>query len=257
MSNSKQLLEIFNRAISTVSDSSSLFVVNPEADFTRNRLLKFETVMKSVICMEAGSLRDELLKLNEYLVSTPTASAFVQARSKIKCDAFKAVFDIFNKRSHVSKTYKNYRLLAIDGSVLPIDNSFIDEETTILKINQFDKTFSAFHLNALYDLLECTYDDLIIQGQAKMNENDAFCQFVDRYNGRKAIFIGDRNYESFNDFEHVVCSGNKYLIRVKDIHSKTSIVKSFGQLPDSEFDRCFPSSYKEKYKLYQSTCRDI
>lgn len=236
MSNSKQLKNILNNAISIISNSSSLFVVNPEKDFTRNRVLKFETVLKNILCMEAGSLKDELLKLNEYSSFTPTASAFVQARCKIKHDAFKSLFDIFNKKSQVNKTYKGYRLLAIDGSVLPIDNSHIDTETTMLKFNQTDKTYSAFHLNASYDLLECTYDDLILQGQAKMDENEAFIQLADRYKGNKAIFIGDRYYESFNGVEHVRHSGNKYLIRVKDIHSKTSITKSFGPFPDNEFD---------------------
>ena len=180
MNNLKQLKKVLNNAISIVSNSPSLFVVNPETDFTRDRLLNFETVLKNIICMEAGSLKDELFKLNDYSASTPTASAFVQARSKIKHDAFKSLFDIFNKKSQVVKTYKDYRLLAIDGSVLPIDNTIPDADTTMIKFNQTDKTYSAFHLNASYDLLECTYDDLIIQGQAKMNENEAFCQLVDR-----------------------------------------------------------------------------
>lgn len=236
MNNSKQLQKKLNTAISIVSDSRSLFVMNPETDFTRDRSLSFETVLRDIICMESGSLKDELLKLNEHSLSTPTASAFVQARGKIKYEAFKSIFDIFNRKTLIIKTYKGYRLLAIDGSVLPIDNSFIDKETTILKVNQNDKTFSAFHLNASYDLLECTYDDLVIQGQAQMNENEAFFQLVDRYKGNNAIFIADRNYESFNGFEHVVQSGNKYLIRVKDIGSKTSITQSFGPFEDTEFD---------------------
>jgi len=107
---------------------------------------------------------------------------------------------------------------------------------TLQKINNSDKTFSAFHLNASYDLLECTYDDLVIQGQANFDENGAFVQLVDQYKGNKAIFIADRGYESFNGVEHVSHSENKYLIRVKDIHSKTSIMKSFGSLPNNEFD---------------------
>lgn len=74
---------------------------------------------------------------------------------------------------------------------------------TLQKINNSDKTFSPFHLNASYDLLECTYDDLVIQGQANFDENGAFVQLVDQYNGNKAIFIADRGYESFNGVEHV------------------------------------------------------
>ena len=69
-----------------------------------------------------------------------------------------------------------------------------------------------------------------------MDENDAFCQIVDRHKDHKAIFIADREFESYNGFEHVVKSGNKYLIRVKDIHSRTSMVKSLGPFPDGEFD---------------------
>lgn len=236
MNNSKHLKKVLNHAISIVSNSPSLFVFNPETDFTRDRLLTFETVIKNIICMESGSLRDELLKLNDHSCSTPTASAFVQARSKIKHDAFVSIFNIFNQNSQTVKTYKGYRLLAVDGSVLPIDNSIIDEDTRLINPIHPEKSYSAFHLNACYDLLECTYSDLIIQGQAKMNENDAFLQIVDRYKGNKAIFIGDRYYESFNGFEHVVHSNNKYLIRVKDIHSKSSITRSFGPFPDDEFD---------------------
>lgn len=236
MNNSKHLKKVLNNAISVVSGSPSLFVFNPETDFTRNRLLNFETVIKNIICMEAGSLKDELLKLNEYSIITPTTSAFVQARSKIKYDAFKSIFDLFNKKSQITKTYKGYRLLAIDGSVLPIDNTIPDADTTMLKFNQTDKTYSAFHLNASYDLLEYTYDDLIIQGQAKMNEHEAFIQLVDRYKGNKAVFIGDRYYEFLNGFEHVRHSGNKYLVRVRDIYSKTSMTKSFGPFHDDEFD---------------------
>lgn len=115
-------------------------------------------------------------------------------------------------------------MIAIGGSELPIDNTVYDKDTTLFGKGDF-KPYSAFHLNASYDLLECTFEDLIIQGQAKMDENDTFCQLVDRYNGSKAIFIADRGYESYNGFEHVVKSGNKYLIRVKDIDSKTSITK--------------------------------
>ena len=236
MNNSKHLRKVLNNAISIISNSSSLFVFNPETDFTRNRLLTFETVIRNIICMEAGSLKDELLKLNDYSHLTPSSSAFVQARSKIKHDAFKSIFTIFNKKSQTIKTYKNYRLLAIDGSTLPIDNSFTDAQTTMVNSMHSDRSYSAFHLNASYDLLECTYDDLIIQGEAKKDENGAFYQLVDRYKGNKAIFIADRNYESINGFEHVVHSGNKYLIRVKDIHSKTSVTSSFSPLPDKEFD---------------------
>ena len=52
----------------------------------------------------------------------------------------------------------------------------------------------------------------------------------------KGIFIADRGYESINSFVKVGMKNHKYLIRVKDIHSRTSVLRSFGPFPDAEFD---------------------
>ena len=236
VNNYKHLKNVLFHIIKNLSDVCSIFCVNPDADFTRNRKLDFETIMKIILCMGSSSIKDELLKFNDFSIDTPSASAFVQARSKIKPEAFKALFDGFNNKTFKKKLYHGYRLLAIDGSELPIDNTIFDDETTELRHGTLAKAYSAFHLNASYDLLERTYDDIIIQGEAKKDENDAFCQLVDRYDGHKAIFIADRGYESYNGFEHVVRSGNKYLIRVKDIGSQTSITRSLGPFPEGEFD---------------------
>ncbi len=237
MNKFKHFKKVLFNTIQILNDSRSLFVENQETDFTRQRKLPFDRVLENVICFEGGAMNDELLKLSDYSINTPTVSAMIQARNKIKPDAFKALFDIFNEKTMRIKEFKGYRLLAIDGCEVPIDNTVYDKETTLIRHGGPNKPYSAFHLNPVYDLLERTFEDLIIQGEAVYNENGAFCDLVDRYRGPKAIFIADRNYESYNGFEHVVHSGNKYLIRVKDIGSKTSITRSLGPYPDSdEFD---------------------
>ena len=235
MNNYKHLKNVLFHIIKNLSDVCSIFCVNPDVDFTRNRKLDFKTTMKIILCIGASSIKDELLKFNDFSIDTPSASAFVQARSKIKPEAFRTLFDGFNNNTFKKKLYHGYRLLAIDGSELPIDNTIFDDETTELRHGTLAKPYSAYHLNASYDLLERTYDDVIIQGEAKKDEN-AFYQLADRYDGQKAIFIADRGYESYNGFEHVVHSGHKYLIRVRDIESKTSITQSLGPFPDGEFD---------------------
>ena len=235
MNNYKHLKNVLFHIIKNLSDVCSIFCVNPDVDFTRNRKLDFKTTMKIILCIGASSIKDELLKFNDFSIDTPSASAFVQARSKIKPEAFKTLFDGFNNNTFKKKLYHGYRLLAIDGSELPIDNTIFDDETTELRHGTLAKPYSAYHLNASYDLLERTYDDVIIQGEAKKDEN-AFYQLADRYDGQKAIFIADRGYESYNGFEHVVHSGHKYLIRVKDIGSRSSITRSLGPFPEGEFD---------------------
>ena len=204
MNNYKSLKKQLKFCIKTMNDSSSLFVVDSNKDFTRKRKHLFGSTLFNVLLLESGSLKDEMFKLFGYNLDTPTASSFVQARSKIRPDAFHSAIK--------------------------------DSKTTFYKANNSNKPFLAYHLNTSYDLLECTYDDIVLRGNAVMNENGAFNGIVDRYDGPKAIFIADRGYESINSFVKVGMKNNKYLIRVKDIHSRTSVLRSFGPFPDAEFD---------------------
>ena len=140
---------------------------------------------------------------------------------------------------------------------MPIDNTIFDDETTELRHGTLAKPYSAYHLNASYDLLESTYDDIIIQGEAKRDEHGAFCHLVDRYDSQKAIFIADRGYESYNVFEHVVQSRHKYLIRVRDIESQSSITRSLGPFPKGEFDIDVFKMLTLKQTKMTKACPDI
>ncbi|WP_286154848.1 hypothetical protein [Thomasclavelia cocleata] len=108
MNNYKHLKNVLNYSIKKMVEVRSIFCENSVTDFTHNRKLTFETTLKNVICMETGSLKDELLKLNDFSLKTPTASAFVQARSKIKVEAFQTLFNSFNEKIHKDKLFKDW-----------------------------------------------------------------------------------------------------------------------------------------------------
>lgn len=110
-------------------------------------------------------------------------------------------------------------MIAVDGSTLSILVDVNNIETYSFNRGKNKKGYNAFHLHASYDLLEQNYDDIIIEGEAKYNGNVAFIDIIDGYTGKKAIFIVDRNYESYNLFEHVSHLDNKFLIRIKDCGS--------------------------------------
>lgn len=93
-----------------------------------------------------------------------------------------------------------------------------------------DKDFSRYRKFSLESMIQ-----FIICMEAG-SIKDEFTELVDQYNGDKVIYIADRGFESFNGFEHVPQTGNFYLIRVKDIHAKTGVTRSFGSFPDGEFD---------------------
>lgn len=62
------------------------------------------------------------------------------------------------------------------------------------------------------------------------------CHKVDQFNFSKStIILADRGYESFNVFEHIKKSGQKFLIRVKDTQSN-SFLKAIGLPSEETFD---------------------
>lgn len=130
MNNFKSLKKHLNSCIKTMDRSRSLFVVDSMKHFTRKRKHLFGNTLLNVILLEAGSLKDEIYKLFGYHLDTPTASSFIQARDKIRPDAFRSLFDSFNRNTHIVPLLKGFRLIAVDGTVLPIRNEFKDEKTT-------------------------------------------------------------------------------------------------------------------------------
>lgn len=85
--------------------------------------------------------------------------------------------------------------------------------------------FSQLHLNALYDLREKRYTDVVIQPARKENESLAMTQMIDRYCGQKnTIFIADRGYETYNIFAHVLVLTQKQTNEVKANPQKYKIL---------------------------------
>lgn len=234
MNNTKTLVNILNKSINKLKGKKE-YLRNSETNFTRNRKLNFDKIINILMCMESGSLKDELYNYFDLNINNPTSSALIQQRDKIKYEAFEWLLNDFNNQTRKNTLYKGYRLLAIDGSSLLISYDKNDYDTYVPQGNQ--KGYNLFHINAMYDLLEHTYEDIIIQNAVNLDENGAFNNIVDNYNGEKAIYIADRGYESYNSFAHVIESHQKFLIRVKDINSKTSLTRSLS-LKDktNEFD---------------------
>ncbi|WP_369676373.1 transposase, partial [Enterococcus faecium] len=82
------------------------------------------------------------------------------------------------------------------------------------------KHVGSLHLNALYDPLNKHYVAVDFQKIKQLNERKSLCQIVDDFDFTSpTIIIADRGYESFNVYEHIKKSGQKFLIRAKDTKS--------------------------------------
>ena len=224
------------KLIQETSAVSWLFSRRPGQDFTRKTKLSFEKTISILLAMEGRSVRNELLEQFYCSESTPSASAFVQCRSKLLPEAVETIFHRFAESFGAERTYKGYRLLAVDGSDVHIPTNPNDTSSHFAP-KDGSKAYNLLHLNAMYDLLNHTYTDAIVEGSKISNEQRALTRMVDRSPIGTAILTADRGYEGFNSLAHVQEKGWKFLFRVKD---GTGGIVSGLDLPDSEeFDAFF------------------
>lgn len=197
--------------------------------FTRNRQLSLEIIIKLLLSMEGGSLNKELHK-NKVDV---TPSAFVQQRKKISSGLFYEIMKIFNRNCVDKSTYKGYCILAVDGTCVNMPRNSQSESFVSYEGNQ--KGYNQMHLNPLYDVLNKTYFDCVIQPQPKADEQGALIQMLYQNNFiGKNIILADRGYESYNLFAHLQNHGGvDFLIRVKQ---DKSAMREIAKLPMMELD---------------------
>jgi hypothetical protein len=232
---SRFVKEKLTEIISKMAAEPKPFVNNPKVDFTRNRKLSFETVMRLMLSMGGNSLTNELMEYFNYNVDMASSSAFIQQRDKLLPFAFEFLLNEFTHSFQDLKTYEGYRLLAADGSELNIYHSPNDVDTYFQSIPN-SKGFNQLHLNAIYDLCNKLYVDVCIQPGRKENEFRALADMTDRSNiSGDVIVVADRGYESYNVFAHIEKKGWKYAIRVKDIMSN-GILSALKLPNEDEFD---------------------
>lgn len=230
MSSILKLKRTLNSQINALDCEKSVFVVNPERDFTRNRKLSFKKITEMLLCMGKGSLPIEINKYMNYKKNTPSVSAFVQQRAKILPEAFETLFRHFTNEIYTQKS--KYRLLAIDGSdVLTAPDP--DEKTAHFPVVNNQKAYNLYHLNAIMDLENNIYVDVVLQNRRQANEFKALAELVDRSSIERAILIADRGYESYNNIAHIQEKGWKFLIRAKE---KNGIIQGLDLPKTDEFD---------------------
>lgn len=217
--------------INKVASEPHNYCTNPDTDFTRNRKLSMEKMLQGIIGMESKSLTNELLDLFDASAETPSASAFIQQRDKIRPIAFESIFKNFSKK--LMNSFDNdIPVFAIGGSDIQIPTNPTDTESYIAGTNGH-KGYNLLHINALYDLNKHIYSDVIIQKARERNEHKAFQELVDCSEITKALIIADRGYESFNSMAHIQEKGWFFLIRVRDGNNG---IKQGLDLPESD---CF------------------
>lgn len=118
--NPKKVRKILHSIISDMAKNPWLYAKHPEKDFTRKRKLPFEKTISTLICMGGGTLNKELLEQFRFDTNIATSSAFLQQRDKLLPEALDYLLHEFTNAAAKPKTYRAYRLLAVDGSDIQI-----------------------------------------------------------------------------------------------------------------------------------------
>lgn len=218
-----------NKSIEKAISNPNKLFGEQECDFHRKRTLTAEKMAQLLLSMQGGSLNKELHDAGINV----TASAFVQQRDKLSYTILEDTLENFNAVSSDNKTYKGYRVLAVDGTTVnmarnPNSTSFVCNESNTKGYNQM-------HVNPLYDVLNKTYQHCVIQPQPRQDEIGALL-FMLEWHGfkEKTLVVADRGYESYNVFAHLLESPNvDFLIRVKQDNSAMRDIK---KLPMEELD---------------------
>lgn len=228
-------------AVSHIQD----FSVHPGKDFSRTRKFPAHKLIQFLVAEGSSSTRVELLDFFDMDPQAPTSSAFRQQRLKLKPEALKQVFDVFNTSLSAlgpqdSRPVPGFRCLAADGSSVSFFSTpnFSPDDYLVSEGHSL-KGFYSLHVNGLFDIDRHMYTDALIQPVHKKDEFRAFCTMADRTHtpaGLRDIFIGDRGYCSYNNMAHVMQKGQYFLFRSKDVLSK-GILKNLGLPTEGTFDR--------------------
>ena len=234
-------LEQLDSVIADVTTHISDFTKNP-TDFTRNRKLNATTTIKTILNMQGNSLNTELIEAFPNLDDRMTASAFEQAKDKLKPEIFEYILNEYNKTLTKPKLLDDkYRVYAIDGSDFnpPYNpNSAFVMQSSLgrpKKNGESCKPYSLVHANLLYDIENRTYKDCILEPKSSCSERDAAITMLKRLdNTNPFIVIMDRGYDGFNMIENCNRLENcNYIIRTK---SGDGGIKEISELPDKECD---------------------
>lgn len=204
--------------------------IDSKSAFTRKRKLDAFTLIKLTLNMQGNSLEKELddaFDDDNQLMST---SAYVQQKRKLSPLCFAHILRSFNYQLiHVQLLDHKYRLFAIDSS--DFDQLWNpDSKNKVTK--QAPQPFCQINVNALYDLLNNTYQDCILQPKAHTNERTAAVQMLKRLDVGPYIVMMDRGYPSFNLIEN--CNRLDscfYIIRTR---TGKGAMKEIQELPECD-----------------------
>ena len=226
-------------AISAISGVSWLYSKDPDTDYTRERKLPVDTLLRLLLKFSGKSLQSELsayyLPLERTYQTVPTKSAFTQQRQKLLWEGCYSLFRSFTDSLPYLKLFDGFRLLACDGSTVQIPRNENETDFSV-KAREDCRSFNQLHINGLFDVLNRIYADAVVDPGWCRRESAALITMVNHLDHpESAIVLADRGYEGYNTIAHLIESMANFVIRAKDLDSN-GFLHTLHLPPDGELD---------------------
>ena len=194
-------------------------------DFTRNRKMPFSSVVLFMLNMIKQTLQKELTHfMNLFHEKTNiTKSAFSQSRVKLKPEAFIELNELLVTEfytDNVINKWKDFRLLATDGSILQLPNS--EEIITHFGCakNNSQVILPMCKISTLYDVLNY----IVVDSQIEHYKTSEY-ELAERHlikTKQDDLLLYDRGYGAFWFFYELLSKKRNFVIRLQ----KSFLLKS-------------------------------
>jgi hypothetical protein len=195
--------------------------------FTRVGKMSFQDIIVFTLNFVKKSLQLELDLFFKHIkgeTMSITKQSFSEARLKILPEAFIKIFYQIVEWYYATvsfKTYKGYRLSAIDGSIIELNNSQILRDAYGYEKNAYKLTARAL-VSGVYDL----ENEIMIAAKitrCKYGERKAATELIDeliRIGVKKDLILFDRGYPATSLILKLEDAGIKYVMRTSTVFLK-------------------------------------
>lgn len=250
------IINAFNLIMDWIIANKMLYIVHPDHDFKVSSILTFDKVLKLIFRTEDESLSRMLISPEDSGLSWDvSSSALSAARQKIRISAFLDIFSMFNRETRRARCFKGMQILACDGSEIAIHGSPThgqspnpyrvkcrskgkSNEKEDLADGKAGKANyrNCLHLNAVYDVLEETYVDFLLQPGSEKDEDTAFLELCKHLSMPVSdyVVVCDRGYEAHMTFFRLCRQNVNFVIRIKDESSSRSVLEHYPDKPDTD-----------------------
>ena len=233
-------LKRLERAVQLVTSVPEACARDPGRDFTRSRKIPLNALVWIMTTWAWDTIGTELEDAYGWDGAAPTASAFCQQRAKLRDDVMPRVSSEFLAMWEQAPLMGRFVLYGVDGTDVQLCPS--SDPRTRVRSNKSGAEHNEAHPTTSYDIGRRTFQDMVWQGSGEQNEVSAFCELVDRCppafapDGTRLVplWLGDRNYYSYNSLCHLNEAGHRFVLRMRDDHVEGLLGR--GAVPEGCFD---------------------